>query len=79
VPEAFVFFTLNDSKDLPLIRLLLGYPSIGEAAIQMLRPVVFAMFRVEIAVLGCSVQPEADLGQWNSEAVRDPTPPCLLL
>jgi hypothetical protein len=40
--------------------------------------VVLAVFLIEIAVIGRSMQSETDLRHWDGEAIRDSASSCLL-
>ncbi len=57
MPQATVLLTLDDCQDFPLSRLLLGLPSVGKALAQALRPIVFPIFPIGVAVFGRGPQP----------------------
>jgi hypothetical protein len=78
-PKTPVLLTLDDGQDFSLPCFLLGLPGGCKALVQVLCPVVFSMFPIEVAMFGCGPKPHTHFGNRDGEAIRNPAPACSLL
>jgi hypothetical protein len=78
-PKTPVLLMLDDGQDFSLPHFLLGLSGGREAVVQVLCLVVFSMFPIEVAMFGRGPKPHTHFGNWDGEAIQNPTPARSLL
>jgi hypothetical protein len=71
-PKTPVLLMLDDGQYFSLPHFLLGLSGGCKALVQVLCPVVFSMFLIEVSMFGCSLKPHTHFENWDGEAIWNP-------